>query len=178
MLPFFYAKKIKKMRHHFIRIINICLLVITMFACTNKSIVKFGNDEEFQLSNNELQKKITKNVVYQYNQTINGIRSQIPLNKYISSKTYNIYIGIVSNSTMDSIVNNFKQLENPIKLYSIKKVKENYTLFYKNNDFFVYSTLFVSPKDKTMYIINYTTQDSLNASNAFNKNDILKRILI
>lgn len=155
-----------------INILLILLLCFTFTAC-NKSI-SFGVSQKYYLTENEQEYSLDNLIVKKYENLINIDSLNVPLNKYIFSKKYNVYIGVSFSVPANKLADIYKNNEKYQIIESQNESNAVNLFFSKENEFF-YSYIYDSSKDKLTYILTLET-DSANVKHKYEQNFLKQKL--
>lgn len=141
------------------------VLTVFLFAACDSS-VRFGISQKYQMAEGERQGPLDGRIVSKYESVINVDTLNLPLNKFIYTTGYKVYIGVSFSVRSQELLN----------LYSSKpayRVIDQQTTdqgvmftFAKSGEFF-YSYLFDAPDDQLTYLLTLEA-DSATVQSKFN----------
>ena len=154
------------------RLISIIVIIIFIVSCSSSG--HFGITQRYYLNKNETERPLDKFVVEKYEKIINIDTLNIPLNKYITSKNYKVYIGIAFTTNTKELYNFY---QNDTSYLFIKKIISSNTanVFFKKHNEFYYSLFYNSNKDKFTYVLTLES-DSAFVEQCFQGNFLLNKI--
>jgi len=154
-------------------IINIAF-VITIFLFSCSSSGKFGVTQRYYLEQGETERALDKFIVEKYANLINVDTLNVPLNKFINSKNYKVYIGVSLNAKANKL-HSFYKNDTLFRFIESRIAKDSISMFFKKKNEFYYSLIYNSQKDNYTYILTLES-DSTTINNKFNTNFLYKKI--
>jgi len=151
----------------------ITIISISAFFSCNSN-VKFGISQEYKIGNDENENAIEKYIIDNYEYIINVDTLNIPLNKYIYSKKYKIYVGVSFKNKANELYQFYKK----DTLYNIQNNREignTISIIFKKKNQYYYSFLYDSQKDKYTYVLTLES-DSTTVRNKFDDSFLQKKI--
>lgn len=155
----------------------ITLLCVFLSNCksNNENTLRFAYQEKYTLDTDEKNVALNKNITDEY-EKFNGLSNlNIPLNKYIFSPDYKIFIGIAIQNNPLEIINAYKT-DPTLKIMEVKNYKNNLNMFCKKNDDFAIKYIFTESKEKLPVIVNVVSKDSLLIKKMYDENKIIKKL--
>lgn len=145
-------------------------LPIILFTSCNPS-VRFGKSQKYSLSDNEHEVAISQGIVDHYETIINIDTLNYPLNKYIISNEYKVYIG-VSFVNKSAEITNFYRNNETYTIHDANYEKSSASMFFEKESLYCYSFIYDSEVDKLTYFLTIEA-DSAVSYNKF-REDLLK----
>jgi len=144
------------------RIFLLSFLFFSVSTLSAQSYILFGAKEKYFLSKLEANLALDSIVVNNYDKYNFSLQHQVPLQKYVNSPDYNLYIGLAlddSPSDMMSFYLNYAQYE--ILLADTLKIKRKtiYKIFIKDKDKYLYKVIFKTKKTVYSAVLTYTSFD-------------------
>ena len=130
---------------------SICFFALFVLASCNSS-VRFGISQKYKLNKDEHNVKLDDIIVKKYENIINIDTLNYPLNKYIVSKNYKIFIGVSFNSKTKDIVN-FYQNNETYYVFDANLSENENSMYFNKDAHFLYSYIYDSKKDKLTYFL-------------------------
>lgn len=152
------------------------LLLILFISCksSKNDQVRFAFNEYFILSDNEKEFPLNDVIVNEY-ESYNGMEEiNIPLNRYISSPEYKIYIAVAIENTLQQTVDLY--LSDLATNVLESKNEKAISLFCKKSDLFAIKYLYEEKHQKLPVIINVVSKDSIKIKKLYDENYIFKKI--
>ncbi len=144
---------------------TIYILLFFIFASLmsqSQQYILFGAKEKYYLSKAEKSSPIDSTIISDYAPLNPDLVHQVPLNKYIESNKYQLFIGLAVFDSPKKIINFYKNNSNLKILKSgqqkIKKVYF-YKLLCKLNEAYIYKIIFITRKSKYTAVLNYVSKD-------------------
>jgi hypothetical protein len=160
------------MRHKLF-LITLSIITLLMFLSCTES-VKFGISQKYYLNEKEKETFLDEYIVQKYKNIINVDTLKVPLNKFITSKNYRVYIGVSFSSDANNLYSFYKNdslfsfIDNHINT-------DNISIFFKKGNAFFYSFIYDSQKDKYTYILTLES-DSLTVNHIYYDDFLSKKI--
>ncbi len=149
------------------------LLSAFLFSCN--SALRFGVSQKYNLDENEKTSKLDKAIVAKYEAIINVDTLNIPLNKFVSTKKYKVYIGVSFACTSTNLFSIYNKKDS-FNIIDKTINKTDVSMFFKKGNDFFYSYLYDSEKDKLTYVLTLES-DSLLAKEKFDVRFLSKKIM-
>lgn len=155
-------------------IIIVIVFIYSFLLLSCSSVGKFGYSQRYFLEQGETERELDKSLVEKYEKIINIDTLNVPLNKYINSKKYKVYIGVSFNANANKLYLFYKK-DSLFTFIQNRISNDSITLFFKKQNEFYYSLIYNSQKDKFTYILTLES-DSSTVNNKFNINFLQKKI--
>ena len=151
-------------------------LILILFSCSNKQVLDFAHEEKFHLNKDEIALPLNKMVVNESVFLYEGFDFNLPLNKFIKSKRYNVAIHIAIDENMKNCLDALKKDSTLIQI-SNKKVK-NYNVYFQNkNQYYLIRILYEEKNYKNPILISIYSKDSLFIQKKYEENTFVNKIL-
>lgn len=162
------------MKKLFQPLVIIFFAVVSCKSVNGKKSVQFAYKELYLLSDDELQKETDKIAVAEY-EAFNGLPDYaIPLNRYIVSGSYKVYIGAAIQNKKDEIVSAFKG-DSSFKIFKSKDTNA-VSFFGKKGNLFAIKYIYEENVKKMPVIISLVSQDSLKLKKLYDTDYVKSKI--
>lgn len=156
------------------QILLIVVLIILISACSTSG--RFGVSQKYNLDKNEREIQLNNLIIQNYETLINIDTLNFPLNKYILSKKYNVYIGVSFYSKAKEIPAIYQN--DSSYLFYINNIEENNaSILFKKENTFCYSYIFDDKSDKLTYFLTLTA-DSATVNSKFSESFLKEKLNI
>lgn len=135
--------------------IIIAFLSINLFS---QDFILYGAKERYYLNNVEVALPVDTAIVAKYDKYNFSLQHQVPIQRYISSPSYNLFIGLALNDTPSSIYEFYLNYNQYQILYSdtvFFKHKPVYKVFIKNKNEYLYKVIFKSRKSYYTAVLTF-----------------------
>ncbi len=164
------------MRNFFLIIILFSNL--SLFA--QKKYVYYGAKEKYYLSSDEKNMQLDDNIIEDYNPFDPDTIHQVPLQRFIKTNTYKLFIGLAMFDTPQTLVDYYMSDKN-YSILIIDEVKLHKTVFFKIfakfNGLYNYKLIFRTKKSKFTVVFNYVSNDREILEDIWNQQDFFKQKL-
>jgi len=160
------------MKYKTVFIVIIFFSITLLLSCSSSG--RFGVSQKYYLEQGENERVLDKFLVDKYEKIINIDTLNVPLNKFINSKNYKVYIG-VSFSTNAINLYSFYKKDTLFRFLEKRIANDSISLFFKKQNEFYYSFIYNSQKDKFTYILTLES-DSTTVNKKYNDNFLPKKI--
>lgn len=148
------------------------VILFLIFSCSSSG--RFGISQRYYLDKSEQERPLDKFIVEKYEGIINIDTLNVPLNKFIVTKHYKVYIGVSFNANANTLYSIYKN-DTSFKFYQDVILLDTVSVFFKKHGDYYYSILYNSPKDKFTYILTLTS-DSITVNEKYKSSFLINKI--
>jgi len=150
------------------------LIFIILFFVSCSSSLRFGISQRYYIEKSETERPLDKFVLDKYENIINIDTLNIPLNKFIRSKQYKVYIGVSFSVKANALYSVYRQ-DTTFSFLQDKVNKDTVSVYFKKYNDYYYSLIYNSIKDNLTYIL-VMESDSVVVKNKFKDDFLIKKI--
>jgi hypothetical protein len=158
----------------------ITVLLVGLIQLNAQKYIRFGARERYYLSPDEKQMPIDSGVLQKYDFLNPDLKHQVPLNRYIKSSEYDLFIGLAIYDSPEQILDFYRKSKDySILNLSEVKIKKNnyYFLFAKFAGQYNLKIIFKTKKSRYTVVMNYLSSNrELLEKFYYQKDIILKKI--
>ncbi|WP_338376641.1 hypothetical protein [uncultured Flavobacterium sp.] len=154
------------------------VLILVFISCktsTDSSNLRFAYTENYKIEEGEKSVSLNKEIVDEYEKINGDLAINIPLNRYVYSTDYKVYIGVSIDNTIKEVAEAYSNDED-LKLIDSKKVKEYYNLFCKKDNQYMVKTLYNEKKEKLPIVLTLVGKDSILIRKIYDENKLIKKV--
>ncbi len=133
------------------------LLSVNLFA--QKTVI-FGAREKYYMAENEANIVIDSNILKKYDPYNNNLNHQVPLQRYINSPDYDLFIGLAVSDSPDSLLQ-FYMSDTNYNVLSVDTVvirrKNYYKIFSEYNNMFNFKLIYKTRKTHYTAVLNFVS---------------------
>ncbi len=133
------------------------ITLITLITACNNNFIYFGKNQKYVLANNEIVADISQVVLDDYATIILG-QENIPLNKYILSKSYRTFIGVSFNDAPQTLKERFNSPE--LDSHEVNEQADYISMKSQIGNNHIFRYLYFSEKDQLTYLVNVCSKDA------------------
>lgn len=146
-----------------------------IFSCGGHEVLDYAHNERYLLDKNETSLPITKTIVKENEYINSGLDISLPINKYVKSKEYNLFLNIALENNMNELISAFEKDSTSIVFFKKQQNPFN-VLFQKKDSFFIYRTLYLEKEYNIPIVMTYYSKDSIEIKKLYDKNSAIKKI--
>ncbi|MBN2662899.1 MAG: hypothetical protein JXR68_04555 [Bacteroidales bacterium] len=141
---------------------SLIIIIITSLSLNlfSQNFILYGAKEKYFLNNLEASIAVDTLIVSKYDKYNFSLQHQVPIQRYISSTSYNLFIGLAINDTPSSILElylNYNQYEILASDTLYFKRKPVYKVFIKNKNEYLYKVIFKSKKSYYTAVLTFVS---------------------
>jgi hypothetical protein len=156
--------------------ITLFFLVIILFSCEDKGLLRYAHNEVYILDKREISVPLSKVIIKENEYLNNGMGINMPLNKCVKAKKYQLAINIAMENSLEETLIAFEKDTTLLTLSRKKSDAYNFILQKKDSTYII-RNIYVEKDFKMPIIMTFYTNDSAEIKNLYDKNSILKKIL-
>lgn len=150
--------------------------ISVLFSCSDKQVVDFGHEERYHLDKDEIALPLNKIVVDESAIFNEGLNINLPLNKYIKSKNYNVAIHIAIDDNINKSIEALKT-DTSSKNISYKKNKHYHVYHQNKNQYYLIRILYEEKSYNNPILISIYSKDALLIQKKYADNTFINKIL-